>query len=53
MTTQDELKAERERCAEMAADWFTLSPRYRTKAKLIEMILMDDAERKRDWRNDE
>lgn len=27
-----------ERCAEAAADWFTLPPRERTKAKLLAMI---------------
>ncbi len=30
--------AERERCAAVAADWFTLAPKYRTKERLLAAI---------------
>ena len=29
---------ERERCAEVARDWFTLPPRFRTKENLLKSI---------------
>ncbi len=35
---EDALITERERCAVIAADFFTLPPKLRTKANLLELI---------------
>ncbi len=34
--------AERARCYAIAADWFTLPPKLRTKARLLELIASED-----------
>ena len=38
---------ERERCAEVAADWFTLAPKHRTKRRLLAMIKSTKQEQRR------
>ena len=40
-------KQERERCIELAKDWFTRAPKYRTKKRLVEDLKHDEPHYKR------